>query len=161
VYVFDANGEVRIHLNGSTGDIELTGADCAEEFDVEGNMASTEPGTVMRIGDGARVRPSGSAYDKRVVGIVSGAGPYRPGIVLDKVRGRCERVALALSGKAYCKVDATYAPVEPGDLLTTSSTVGHAMKAADPSQAFGTVIGKALRALPLGRGLIPVLIALR
>jgi hypothetical protein len=26
-----------------------------------------------------------------------------------------------LSGKAYCKVDATYAPIEIGDLLTTES----------------------------------------
>lgn len=160
VFILDDQGDVRIRLNGTTGDIELTGADCAEEFNVDGNGEAIEPGTVMRIGEDVGVRPSDSAYDKRVAGIVSGAGPYRPGIVLDKVRGRCERVALALSGKAYCKVDANYAPVEIGDLLTTSSTSGHAMKAGDPFQAFGTVIGKALQGLPSGRGLIPVLIAL-
>ena len=36
---------------------------------------------------------------------------------------------LALVGKVYCKVNAQYAPVEVGDLLTTSPTLGHAMRA--------------------------------
>jgi hypothetical protein len=81
--------------------------------------------------------------------------------VLDKVRGQCERVPLALSGKAFCKVDATYAPVEIGDLLTTSPTLGFAMKAMDPRKAFGAVVGKALRPLPCGQELIPVLLALQ
>jgi hypothetical protein len=48
-----------------------------------------------------------------------------------------------------------------GDLLTTAPTPGHAMKADDPLKAFGAVIGKALRPLPDGQGLIPVLIALQ
>ena len=43
----------------------------------------------------------------------------------------------------------------------TSDTRGHAMKAADPVKAFGSVIGKALRALRDGQGLIPILIALQ
>ncbi len=68
---------------------------------------------------------------------------------------------LALVGKAYCKVDAQYASIEVGDLLTTSPTPGHAMKADDLLKAFGAVIGKALRPLPTGLGLIPILIALQ
>ena len=64
-------------------------------------------------------------------------------------------------GKVYCKVDAQYASVEVGDLLTTSPTPGHAMKAADPLRAFGSVIGKALRPLDAGQGLIPILISLQ
>jgi hypothetical protein len=35
------------------------------------------------------------------------------------------------------------------------------MKADDPLQAFGTVIGKALRPLAAGQDLIPILIALQ
>ena len=35
------------------------------------------------------------------------------------------------------------------------------MKAVDPSQAFGSVIGKALRPLEAGQGMIPILIALQ
>ena len=64
-------------------------------------------------------------------------------------------------GKVYCKVDAQYAPIEVGDLLTTSPTLGHAMKAEDPWKAFGAVLGKALRPLAAGQGLIPILIALQ
>ncbi len=48
-----------------------------------------------------------------------------------------------------------------GDLLTTSETPGHAMRAADPLRAFGSVIGKALAPLAEGDGLIPILVALR
>jgi hypothetical protein len=58
-------------------------------------------------------------------------------------------------------VDAQYSSIDVGDLLTTSPTPGHAMKASDPLRAFGAVIGKALRPLGSGRGLIPILIALR
>jgi hypothetical protein len=66
-----------------------------------------------------------------------------------------------LLGKLYCKVDAQSSPIEVGDLLTTSCIPGHAMKASDPRKAFGSVIGKALRPLKEGRGLIPILIALQ
>jgi hypothetical protein len=68
---------------------------------------------------------------------------------------------IALMGKVYCKVDATYGAIDVGDLLTTSPTLGHAMKADDPMKAFGSVIGKALRPLKEGQELIPILIALQ
>jgi hypothetical protein len=48
-----------------------------------------------------------------------------------------------------------------GNMLTTSFTPGHAMKASDPVKAFGAVIGKALRPLRKGKDLIPILIALQ
>lgn len=63
--------------------------------------------------------------------------------------------------KVYCKVDARYAPIEVGDLLTTSPPTGHAMKVGDPLKAFGSVLCKALRPLETGQGLIPILIALQ
>jgi hypothetical protein len=66
-----------------------------------------------------------------------------------------------MTGKVWCKVDAESGPVQLGDLLTTSSTPGHAMRADDQSRAFGAVIGKALGSLASGRGLIPVLVALQ
>jgi hypothetical protein len=68
---------------------------------------------------------------------------------------------IALLGKVYCKVDARHTAVHVGDLLCASPTPGHAMKAADPQKAFGSVIGKALRSLQAGQALIPILIALQ
>jgi hypothetical protein len=133
-------------------------ADCAEDFDV---AEVVEPGTVMVLGEEGKLFESDRAYDRRVAGIVSGAGSYKPGIILDRRQTTEERRPLALLGKAFCKVDATYASITVGDLLTTSPTLGHAMKAEDPFRAFGSVVGKALRPLKDGRGMIPILIALQ
>lgn len=143
-----------------TGDIRLANADCAEDFDIAGGLR-IDPGTVMIVGDEGALRLSEAPYDRRVAGVISGAGDFKPALVLDKRQGQPARQPLALLGKVYCKVDAQYGSVAVGDLLTTSATAGHAMKAGDPMKAFGTVIGKALRPLEHGQGLIPILIALQ
>jgi hypothetical protein len=152
-----------VQVNGTltvSADIVLSGADCAEEFEVTDNP-EIEPGTVMVLDQHGALRSSQHAYDKRVAGVISGAGAYRPGLILDRQKSSEGRVPVALVGKVYCKVDAQDVAIEVGDLLTTSPTPGHAMKAADPFKAFGTVIGKALRPLEAGQGLIPILVALQ
>jgi hypothetical protein len=143
-----------------SSDLVLTGADCAEDFDTPCGE-QIEPGTVVVLDSEGAVTQSREEYDKKVAGVVSGAGEYKPGMVLDRRKSAEDRKSIALLGKVYCKVDASHAPIEVGDLLTTSDTPGHAMKATDPFRAFGSVIGKALRPLREGRGLIPILIALQ
>jgi len=54
---------------------------------------------------------------------------------------------------------ARYSSFEIGDLLTTSVTKEHVMKAQDPMKAFRAVIGKALNSMIDGVGMIPVLVA--
>jgi hypothetical protein len=71
------------------------------------------------------------------------------------------RATIALVGKVYCKVDADAGAIAVGDLLTTSDTLGHAMKMSDPAKGFGSVLGKALRPMASGRGLLPILVALQ
>lgn len=151
--------EATIHLDGDAGDIVLRNADCAEEFDTA--ESDVESGTVMVLDDEGSLRRSSTAYDTRVAGVVSGAGDYEPGIVLDRQSGPDRRLPIALMGKVFCRVDATDAPVEVGDMLTTAEAPGHAMKAEDPDRSFGAVIGKALDALPTGRDLVPVLVSLQ
>ncbi|RBP12938.1 hypothetical protein DFR50_113130 [Roseiarcus fermentans] len=137
------------------------GADCAEEFDVAAGCDAS-PGTVMIIDDSGALVPSAQAYDKRVVGVISGAGAYRPAITLDRQdRPSGRRGVVALVGKAFCKVDAGFGAIRAGDLLSASPTPGHAMRAADQAQAFGAVLGKALQPLPEGTGLVAMLIALQ
>jgi hypothetical protein len=143
-----------------TGVIQMIRADYAEEFTVT-DSDEAEPGMVMVLDDHGGVRISRQAYDMRVVGVVSGAGLYKPAVILDHDQTLPNRVPLALMGKVYCKVDATDAPVGVGDLLTTSSITGHAMKAADSHKAFGTVIGKALQPLAQGQALVPILVRLQ
>ncbi len=151
----EIDGDLTI-LNGK--DIRL--ADFAEDFDCSGECA-VEPGSVVVLNQQGAVQLSESAYDKKVAGVVSGAGDFRPAITLDRQPSPEPRMPVALLGKVYCKVDSRYAAIEVGDLLTTSPTPGHAMKAIDRDLAFGAVIGKALCPLSEGRGLIPILITLQ
>ncbi|WP_439593638.1 hypothetical protein [Microbacterium sp.] len=135
-----------------TGDLILPGADYAEELPASDAVGA---GQCVVLDDEGSVRPCTDDYDTRVAGIVSGAGGYKPAIVLDRQDG----APIALMGKAFVWVDADRAPVRVGDMLTTSSTPGHAMKVRDGSRAFGAVIGKALTPLESGRGLVKVFVS--
>ena len=90
--VFRTNDQDRVTIDTSgnlrvTGDVILTNADCAEDFDVA-RTAVVDPGTVMVLGEEGRLEHSQRAYDRRVAGVISGAGSYRPAIVLDRRRRR-------------------------------------------------------------------------
>ncbi len=143
-----------------TGDIQLTGADYAEDFEIR-DVDAVEPGTVMVLDAGGSVRVSQQPYDGRVAGVVAGAGHYRSAVILDRQPDLTGRQPLALMGKVMCKVDASKGAVEVGDMLTTSDIPGYAMKATDRERAFGSIIGKALMPLAAGRGLLPILVSLQ
>ena len=66
---------------------------------------------------------------------------------------------VALSGTVQCKVDAGLGAIQVGDLLTSSPTVGHAMRTDEARP--GTILGKALQPLDTGTGMIKVLVMLR
>jgi len=149
-------GNITVH-----GDISLTSADCTEDFEIVVDECAAMPGTVMVLADEGALRQSSSEYDRRVAGVISGAGDYKPAIKLDRRESGVARVPVAMIGKVFCKVDADFGAIEAGDLLTTSGSAGYAMKAADPSRAFGAVLGKALRAHGSGKGLIPILVTLQ
>jgi hypothetical protein len=140
-------------------DVALTGADCAEEFDLED--PELQPGSVVVFTDRGGLAGTTAPYDRRVAGVISGAGAYRPGVILDRRPAGGLRAPVALVGKVFCKVDADFAPIAVGDLLTTSPTAGCAMRATDPARAFGAVIGKALASHADGLGLIPILVTLQ
>lgn len=68
---------------------------------------------------------------------------------------------VAILGVVSCKVSAENGPIHPGDLLVTSSTPGHAMRADRARAQPGTILGKALESLDTGTGLIQVLVTLQ
>jgi hypothetical protein len=141
-----------------TGDILLQGADCAEQFDV----AEIPPaGAVMVAHEDGTLHLCRRDYDPRVVGVVSGAGMFVPGIVLDKRDSDSPRATIGLVGKVYCMVDSRENRVMVGDLLTTSGTPGHARVASDHERSRGTIIGKALASISGCTGMIPMLIGLQ
>ena len=149
--------------SASTGDPVAEfgeGLDYAEGFDLtEG--AGIEPGTVLVIdaGNPGKLKVSSSPYDSRVAGIAAGANGLGSGVRLGVGQFDCD---VALAGRVYCNVEAAGGPVEPGDLLTTSSTPGYAMKAVNRESAQGAVIGKAMERLEKGaKGQILVLVTLQ
>jgi hypothetical protein len=73
------------------GDITLTNADCAEEFDIA-TATEVEPGTVMVLYRNGSLQPSEQACDKKVAGVISGAGGYKPGLILDKKETSEEKI---------------------------------------------------------------------
>lgn len=100
-----------------------------------------------------------SAYDHKVAGIVAGARGQGSGVRLGPEQFDHD---VALAGRVYCNVDATYGEVHPGDLLTTSPTPGHAMAVKDTVRAQGAILGKAMEGLSEGqKGQILVLVTLQ
>jgi hypothetical protein len=161
VIVRNDDGNETIRLNGGNGDIILTNADAAEDFTLA-EAAGAAPGTVVVLDRDGALAPCAAAYDRRVIGVVAGAGGFRPGIVLDRRSdGGARRVPVSMVGKAACLADARYGPIEAGDLLTSSPTAGCAMRAEDPLRASGATIGKALTPLHEGRGLVEMVISLQ
>lgn len=154
-----------IKVNGTTTTQILTitgGADLAEPFPIS-EPDSILPGAVVVIDEQnpGKLKLCRHAYDTRVAGVVSGAGGVNAGLTL-KQNGRLEDGRnIALNGRVYVLATAANGSIKPGDLLTTSETAGHAMKATDRVSSYGAVIGKALTALDAGEGLVLVLVNLQ
>jgi hypothetical protein len=141
--------------------ITINGADLAEPFPIK--EEAIEKGTVVVIDEEhpGRLKRSTQAYDARVAGVVSGANGVRAGIVLRQEGVLDQGENVALSGRVYVKADAQYGAIRPGDMLTTSHTPGHAMKASDRERAPGAVLGKAMGGLEEGQGEVLVLVTLQ
>ena len=139
------------------------GADLAEPFAVSGGAQDIAKGSVVVIDDEnpGRLKLSERAYDRRVAGVISGAGGVAPGIKLEQAGVMDGSQNVALTGRVYVLADASHQPIRPGDLLTTSETPGHAMKATDPARTQGAILGKAMSGLDRGKGLVLVLVTLQ
>ncbi|MHC4618823.1 MAG: hypothetical protein ACYTEQ_13850, partial [Planctomycetota bacterium] len=136
------------------------GLDYSEGFDVT-TADAVKPGSVLIIDpdNSGKLTISRLPYDKRVAGIAAGAKGLGSGVRLGVDGFDCD---VALAGRVYCSVDATEAAVERGDMLTTSSKPGYAMKALDSGRAHGAILGKAMEPLEKGKtGQILVLVTLQ
>lgn len=147
----------RGYFNGGT---QNSGADFAEQMAVEGDEGDYEPGDVLVISTNAdrMVELSTQPFATTVIGVYS----TQPAVLAgapdtdDPLSG----IPVAITGIVPCKVSAENGAIRRGDLLVTSSTPGHAMRAGEnPPQ--GTVLGKALGELREGTGVIYVLVTLQ
>ena len=123
---------------------------------------------MVRAHEAGCVEKCHAASDTRVAGVYS----TRPGLLgAEKGNGEtrvdAKDIPVAIVGIVPTKVSAENGPIEPGDLLVTSSTPGHAMKArpaiVDGVSVYptGAILGKALEPLEGPRGVIRVLISLK
>ena len=160
-FSIETNGDAFLQGTLSCKVLTIRGADVAEPFDIA--ERDLPKGTVVVIDEKRRggLKRSTNAYDRRVAGIVSGANGINSGIILSQPGVNEGGQNVAISGRVYVQADATNDPIEPGDLLTTSDTPGHAMKVRDPRRAQGAVIGKAMSALEEGSGMVLVLVTLQ
>lgn len=136
------------------------GADIAEPFHM--SQRDLPKGAVVIIDEEnpGKLKLSTEPYDRRVAGIISGAGGVNTGLSLSQHGVMEGDQHVALTGRVYVQADASNGPIKPGDLLTSSSKPGHAMKVSDYSQAQGATLGKAMSALKDGTGLVLVLVTL-
>ncbi len=158
----DVNGDGRI----TTQVLQITGgSDLSENFDINVERDTLLPGMIVSI-DSKNIGElvlCHEAFDKKVAGIVSGAGGVKTGMLMGQAGTKADgKHPVALTGRVYCWVDADAGgPVEAGDLITTSNTAGHGMKVGESARASGAIIGKAMSSLPTGKGLVLVLVSLQ
>ena len=115
-----------------------------------------EPGIVVELdpANATSYRPSQTACSPLVGGVIS----TEPGVVLGENAPFDSRALLALTGIVPVKVTNEGGPIQPGDLLVTSSTPGHAMRWASPEPCPCTLVGKALEPMTDESGMILVLL---
>jgi hypothetical protein len=158
IFNVDDSGTTRVNVLQIAG-----GSDLAEPFEVAG-AESVLPGMVVAIDPEhvGQLRVADVAYDRTVAGCVSGANGINPGLTMQQEGTVAEgSLPVALSGRVYCWADASAGPIQPGDLLTTSDSPGHAMKVIDHERAQGAILGKAMSPLDEGTGLVLVLVTLQ
>jgi len=160
----DEEGNVNVTGQVTCASLKLTGgSDIAEPFDVK-ESDNIKAGMVMVIDpeNPGKLKISDQAYDHRVAGIISGAGGIWPGMLMSQSGSTADgEFPVALTGRVYCLADASGGSIEPGDLLTSSSLPGHAMKVTDHTRAQGAILGKAMSSLQQGQGLVLILVTLQ
>src|SRR3989344_2040249 len=105
-------------------------------LDSEGNVAE-DGSTVPDL----ELVKSQQPYQDNVIGITSNNYGDFSSIGHNRINENDHPLPVALSGRVPVKVTDEGGPIQPGDLLTTPSTPGHAMR-ADPKR--GTTFAKAL-----------------
>lgn len=160
----DSTGNLNVTANASVCTLTIRGGcDLAEPFQISSANQEIPEGAVVVIDEEnpGHLKLSEQPYDARVAGIVSGANGINPGIQMHQ-QGLLEGGKnVALTGRVYVQADASNGPIKPGDLLTSSTIPGHAMKVSDHAKAQGAILGKAMTGLREGQGMVLVLVTLQ
>lgn len=143
VNVARISGTGKGYFNDGT---QNSGADVAEAFDVNGDLAAYEAGDVLIISvDKDRaVEKSATPYSNLVAGVYA----TKPGVLLTEEHidtDISDKVPMGVIGVIPTKVCMEGGAIKRGDMLVTSSQPGVAMKADPDKVKIGQVLGKALQ----------------
>lgn len=146
-----------------TDQLEIkAGSDLAEYFDIleDGDV---QPGMLAAIDpvEMGKLTLTTQSYDPRVAGIVSGANGLATGMFMGQQNSIADGAhPIALTGRAFVYATKENGDINPGDLLTSSSTPGYAMRVKKRKKAAGAIIGKAMSGMD-ENGFVLVLINLQ
>ncbi len=153
----ESDTQFRVSTTGQTfSDVGFNtpAADMAEMLPAAEGL---EPGETLVIGMDGKLAESTRPYQRTLVGVYSTRPGFVGGQPVDEVLEG--HVPLAIAGIVPVKATTENGIIQSGDLLTTSSTPGRAMRAT--SSEPGTILGKALSPLADAEGVVDVLIMLR
>jgi hypothetical protein len=173
IFLGEASGSRVARIDGTgkgffDSGTQTGGADYAESMH-SASGPKLRPGDVLAIDPqrGNGVQLSRQSNSPLVIGVFS----TRPAVLAvgkhridDTLAGE---VPVAIMGIVPTRVTAQNGPIRAGDLLTTSSRPGYAMRASRvvvggvAIYPTGTILGKALGSLKSGRGVIQVLLMMR
>ncbi|MEN8157669.1 MAG: hypothetical protein ABFS10_12025 [Bacteroidota bacterium] len=183
---FNSNRNGYAEYKGLYADLRSGGGIDVAEY-INDTHGDTEAGDVL-VADPAKdesVLRSAKPYQTSVLGVVTTKPHMVMGmeLVVDEETGEpipgVLATRLALTGRVPVKITEENGSIEPGDLLTTSSTPGHAMKwtlldvneakdfeelksmLAENERRRNAVIGKAVSSSGSGTGTVVVLISLQ
>ena len=144
-----------LHVVGNaniTGDLYL-GGNLTDLSEYVFAVDDPKPGDVVVAIGSEKIMKSNKSYDKHAIGVITTA----PAATFGAGKGN---VRIAISGRVPVKVTNENGNIEAGDLLTTSSTSGYAMRCVDNSLCFGKTIGKALTSMEDTNGSVIMMVAL-
>lgn len=178
------NGNLKIDgTYYGAGGVSAGSADIAEKYDASEPLEAGDV-VVVDTNKNNTIRKSSKPYEITVVGVIS----TKPGITLGDMEAskgtsnssvKDNRPALALAGSVPVKVTKENGAIKQGDLLTTSSKPGYAMKCevknidlsspenerwqiiADNEHCRNSILGKALESFDGETGKIMALVTLQ
>ena len=176
IYLYNSDGDRTMTLDANrSGDSRLTtdeiqlngGSDFAEAFDITTTPEDLvpEPGMLVSIDPESPggLQLTSDAFDYKVAGVISGANGIKPGLYMGQKGTIADgEYPIALAGRVYVRTTLEGGEIKPGDILTSSSKRGFAMKAnRRDDRTRGAIIGKALTNRDPKNGYVLVLVGLQ
>ncbi|MCS7274987.1 MAG: putative Ig domain-containing protein [Candidatus Bipolaricaulota bacterium] len=154
------NTPALFRVERATGNVYADGAFLAGGADVAEYVLvseAVEPGDVVEIDpeNPKRYRKARAPYSRLIAGVIS----LKPGLILNASGDRDSQALLALAGQVWVKATTENGPIRPGDLLTSASKPGYAMRCESAQTCEGALLGKALTALDQQLGAVRMILA--